>query len=151
MKCFMKAGVLDRSGDVVTGLISDGEDPFADLDIAGAAHADLELLKFKALLMHVPLLLTSSVVIKSYRFVKSSMEIGNRCFWMVCRQPVSDLKVTMVLEVKMKEQTVMMGAMMSKRSLKSQKLQRFNRIFVHWKMYTHALTERDTLLLLATP
>ena len=43
-KCFIKAGILDRSGEVVAGPVPDGEDPFADLDIEDAGQADLETL-----------------------------------------------------------------------------------------------------------
>ena len=43
-KCFIKAGIFDRSGEVVKGPVSDGEDPFADCDIEDAGQADLETL-----------------------------------------------------------------------------------------------------------
>ena len=43
-KRFIKAGILDRSGDVVTNPDLDGADPFANLDIEDAGQADLETL-----------------------------------------------------------------------------------------------------------
>ena len=43
-KCFVKGGILDRTGEVVSSPVSDGEDLFADLDIEDAGQADLETL-----------------------------------------------------------------------------------------------------------
>ena len=36
------AGILDKTGEVDSSLVSDGENPFADLDIEDTGQADLE-------------------------------------------------------------------------------------------------------------
>ena len=105
-KCFIKAGILDRSGEVVTNPDLDGADPFADLDIEDAGQADLGTLKSKVLQICAQLV-TLSVVIKVYRFAKSLMIIGKMTFLMVCQQAVNDLTLMNFLKVETKELTVM--------------------------------------------